>query len=90
MIKEENVFDKYNKIWEKFSKIIKKEFNSKLIYNKKYLKTEKKSTQRKAFYILVILTNSVDRKEEICYPKMILDRCNCNYDIEYYDEKKIK
>ena len=24
LIKEENVFNKYNKIWEKFSKIIKK------------------------------------------------------------------
>ena len=51
------------KFGKNLAKSSKKEFNSKLIYNKMYLKTEKKSTQRKAFYILVILTNSVDRKE---------------------------
>ena len=42
LIKEEKYYDKYNEIWENGSNIIKKEFNIKPIYNKKYLKAEKK------------------------------------------------
>ena len=45
--------DKYMKIWEKVSNIIKSKFNSELIYNKKYLKAEKKSTQKKAFNVFI-------------------------------------
>ena len=41
MIKDENFFDKYIKIWEKDSNIIKK-INSELIHNKQYLKAKKK------------------------------------------------
>ena len=44
MIKDEKFFDKYMKIWEKVSNIIKNKFNSELIYNKKYLKVKKDST----------------------------------------------
>ena len=32
------IFDKYNKILEKVNNIVKKEFNSKFVYTKKYLK----------------------------------------------------
>ena len=42
MIKDEIFFGKYIKIWEKVSNIIKKHFNSELIYNTKYLKAGKK------------------------------------------------
>ena len=38
LIKNENIFDEYMKIWEKFCNLIKKNLNSELIYNKKYLK----------------------------------------------------
>ena len=40
MIKDENIFDKYMKIWEKICNIIKTKFNSKLMYNKKYIKSK--------------------------------------------------
>ena len=46
MIKDEKVFDKHMKIWEKVSNIIKK-INSVLIYNKKYLKLKKIHHKRK-------------------------------------------
>ena len=49
LIRGGKYFDKYNEIWEKVSNIIKKNFNSELIYSKKYLKAEKKSTQKKVF-----------------------------------------
>ena len=34
LIKEKKVFEKCNEIWEKVSNIIKKEFNSKLVYKR--------------------------------------------------------
>ena len=37
-IKDKEFLKSYNKIWKKVSNIIKKEFNSKLARNKKYLK----------------------------------------------------
>ena len=48
------------KIWEKVSNIMKIEFNSKLIYNKKYLKAEKIINAKQGlqyFYIPIILSN---------------------------------
>ena len=52
LIKDETLFDKYKKIWEKVSNIIKKEFNSELVYNKRYLKA-KKTRQKKDFIVAV-------------------------------------
>ena len=42
MIKKEKSFDKYKEINEKVSNTIKKEFNSKLVYKKIYVKGETK------------------------------------------------
>ena len=52
LIKDKTLFDKYNKIWEKVSNIIKKDFNSELVYNKRYLKA-KKTRQKKDFIVTV-------------------------------------
>ena len=52
LIKEERCFDKYNETWEKISNIIKNN-NNELIYNKKYLKSERNSTQKKAFNVFI-------------------------------------
>ena len=46
MIKDENFFDKYMTSLKKVSNIIKK-INSELIYNKKYLKAEKRFKTKK-------------------------------------------
>ena len=51
VIKDKKI-DKYMTISEKVSNIIKK-FNSELIYNKKYPKPEKDSTQKKAFNVFI-------------------------------------
>ena len=50
LIKEEKIFLKYIEILEKVSNIIKREFNSELIYSKKYLKA-KKETKKKVFNV---------------------------------------
>ena len=73
MIKDEKFFDKYMTIWEKVSNIIKTNFNSELIYNKKYIKAEERFNTKKSFhcfYIPLILFDSVYRKDENCYPKV--------------------
>ena len=41
--KDDALLEKYNEIWEKFKKIIKKEFDSEPVYNEKYLKAKIKS-----------------------------------------------
>ena len=72
-IKDENISDKYMVIWEKVSNVIKK-INSELIYNKKYLKAEKRFNTRESFqcfYIPVILLDSVYRKDRNYYPTII-------------------
>ena len=43
LIKDEKLIEKCNEIWEKISNIIKTEFDSKPMYNEKYLKTKIKS-----------------------------------------------
>ena len=73
MIKDENIFDKYTTIWEKVSNIIKAKFDSELIYNKKYLKTEKRLNTKgsfQCFYMPVILLD---------YPKMFLEKFLYNF-----------
>ena len=37
LIKDEKLSEKYNKIWKKFSNIIKREFDSESVYHEKYL-----------------------------------------------------
>ena len=43
LIKDDDYLEKYNTIWDKFSADIKKEFDSKPVFNKNYLKTKIKS-----------------------------------------------
>ena len=38
LIKDDELLEKYNEIWEKVQNSIKKEFESKPVYNEKYLK----------------------------------------------------
>ena len=40
LIEDGDLLEKYNTIWDKVSADTKKEFNSKPIYNQKYLKTK--------------------------------------------------
>ena len=65
-------------IWEKVSNIIEKEFNSELVYNKKYLKAKKINTKERFHWVYaqVILIDSVYRKDENYYPKVFLEKYN--------------
>ena len=43
LIEDGELLEKYNDVWNKVSNSVKKEFDTKPIYNKKFLKTKKKS-----------------------------------------------
>ena len=43
LIKDDELLEKYNEIWEKVKNILKKDFDSEPVYNEKYLKAKIKS-----------------------------------------------
>ena len=43
LIKDDELFEKYNEIWGKVKNSLKKEFDGEQVYNEKYLKTKIKS-----------------------------------------------
>ena len=91
MIKDEKLLEKCNEICKKPSSIIKKEFDSKPLYNEKYPKTKIKSYNGKIktnfhnkkipkegpqfICISVILSDSVCRKDKNYYPQTFLEEC---------------
>ena len=48
MIKNDELLDKYNEIWDKVSNTITEGFNSEYVYYKKHLITKIKSYERKS------------------------------------------
>ena len=46
LIKDDELLEKYDEIWEKVKTSIKKEFDSEPVYNEKYLKAKIKSLMR--------------------------------------------
>ena len=42
LVEDDDLLEKYNIIWDKVSPDMKKEFDSKPVYNEEYLKTKKK------------------------------------------------
>ena len=84
MIKDDELLEKYNEIWEKVKNNIKKEFDSEPVCNKKYLKAKVKSYNGKIntnfhnnklpkegsqfICLSVILIDSVFRTGKIYYP----------------------
>ena len=59
LIKNDELTEKYNEIWNKIAKVIKKGFDSQLVYNNKYIKAKLKS------YEVKINTNFNDDKDFI-------------------------
>ena len=96
LIEDDNLLQKYNTIWDKVSTDIKKEFDSKPVYNKIYLKTTIKSHGNEVtdFYdkkipkidyndtcLAVITLDSALKKDEN-YPQVFSKECK-------YIEKKV-
>ena len=60
LIKDDELLEKYNKIWEKVENSVRKEFDSEPLYNEKYLKVKVKSYNGK---IITNFHNNNKRKE---------------------------
>ena len=86
MLKDEKMFDKYMTTWENVSNIIKK-INSGLIYNKKYLKAEKRFNAKESFqcfYVPVILFDSVYRKDRNYYLEVFLEKVKIYEKVKFW------
>ena len=100
LIKDDELLEKYHEIWEKIRNSIKTEFDSKPVYNEKYLQAKIKSYNGKIntnfhhkkipregsqfICLSVILINSVFKTGKNYYPQGYLEECK--YVVE---EKKI-
>ena len=91
LIKHDELLEKYNEIWEKVKNSRKNEFDSKPVYNEKYLKAKIKSYNGKintnfhnhkiskegsrCICLSVILMNSVSRSGKSYYHQVFLEQC---------------
>ena len=91
LIKDDELLEKYNEIWEKVKSSIKKEFDSEPVYNEKYPKAKIKSYNRKInrschnkkipkegsqfICLSVILIDSVFRTGKSYYSQLFLEEC---------------
>ena len=91
LIKDDELLEKYNEIWEKVKYSIKKEFGSEPVYYEKYLKAKRKSYNGKIntnFYnnkipkegsqfisLSVTLIDSVFRTGKIYYRQVFSEEC---------------
>ena len=91
LIKDDQLLEKYNEIWEKVKNSLKKEFYSEPVYNGKYLKDKIKSYNGKIntnfqdnkipkegsqfICLSVIFIDSVFRTGKIYYPEVFLEEC---------------
>ena len=55
LIRDDELLEKYNKIWEKVKNIIKKEFDSEPAYKEKYLKAKQNLVMEKSTQISTII-----------------------------------
>ena len=86
-IKDDRLLKKYDEIWEKVKNSIKKEFDSKPVYNEKYLEAKIKCYNGKIntnFY-----NNKIQREDSqfICLSLILIDsvfRTNKNYCPQVY------
>ena len=90
-IKDDQLLEKYNEIWEKASNAIKRELDSNLVYNKKYLRTKIKSYDGKintnfqinkipkedtTFICLAVISiDFIFRGGKNYYPQVFLEEC---------------
>ena len=91
MVKDDQLLEKCNEIWEKVSYSIKEGFSSEYVYSEKYLKIKRKSYDEKintnfgsdkktkegflCICLSVILTVSVYRTGKSYYTEVLLEEC---------------
>ena len=91
MIKDDNIFDKYNEIWEKIKEKLSIKFHSKPAYDQRYIKAKVRefggkiktnfsgneiSKENMHYTCIVCITiDSVMKIEKTNYPQVYLEEC---------------
>ena len=86
MIKDDELLEKYNEIWEEVKNSMEKEFDSEPVYNEKYLKAKIKSYNGKIYknfykrrFSLYLFISNFDRSVLTTgnndYPQVLLEEC---------------
>ena len=86
LIKDKQFLKKYNKIWKKASNIIKKEFNIKLIHNKKNLKRISDIEGPQYIFTPLVLIDSVYIKDKFYPQAFLMEGHYNNVDTEIYSD----
>ena len=73
LIKDDKLLEKYNEIWEKIKNSLKKEFDSKPVYNEKYLKAKTKSYNGKINTTFYDNKISKESSKFICLSVILVD-----------------
>ena len=91
VIKDDDVLDKYNEIWDKINKTLSIKFHSMLVYDEKYIKAKVREfngaiktnflgdeiPKENMHYTCIarITIDSVMRMEQMNYPQVYLEEC---------------
>ena len=65
MIEDEKLLKACNKVWDKFSNIMQKGYDSESVYNEKYLKTKIKSYDGK--FNTNFYENEIPKRFKLCF-----------------------
>ena len=85
LIRDEKLLKKYNTVWDQLNNLVKKEFNSELVYNDKHIKDKirlynvnfygNKIPKNECYTCLsVILLDSVVNVDKKYYPQIFLEQ----------------
>ena len=84
LVNDKKILEKYSEIWNKIKTLIKEEFNSKPVYNDKYMKTNIKIYNDRIY--TNFQHNKIPKDDEscACLSVILLDSLFVNLDKEYY------
>ena len=86
LVIDENILNKYLKIWYKIKTLIKKELNSKPVYNDKYIKFKIKINNDKVYTNFQHCKIPKDNEYCACLSVILLDSFFVNSNKEYYPQ----
>ena len=73
VIKDDDVLDKYNEIWDKIKETLSIKFHSMPVYDGKYIKTKVRGFS--GVTVACITIDSITRMEKKKYPQVYLEEC---------------
>ena len=86
LVNDKEVLKRYSEIWTKIKSLIKKEFNSELVYNDKYIKTKIKIYNDRVYTNFQHNKIPKDNEYYTCLFVALLDSIFVNSDKEYYPQ----